>query len=369
MRAILASLTIILFAGQAYAIDDEDTWITIERSGPGWLGVNMQYLLLAISVWLLASGTAFAKSPVNEARCTALGANCICSSSFDTDNFVDDATWTSSLIDPSKWTVRYTEADATTEECSNASRSADDTDGGWFGSTGHSLNSSPGFLAGSTSTYAWSITSDGGTHQAKHNEAPSAGADVRQCLRYYVNFTTGYDWACSGGNEPASRKQARLLFNDSGSCHFLEATSGGWYWDSTIDGGETSDAWTTNGDPGTECTGANNWCRVEVCVAGNLVAQTGMTLYGRVNDASDGTLLASDTWVTGLTGTGSSLSTEVEFYRESCSSSTRSVSHMMIAEWATDADQWIGAASEIEGGGGAATPSVSGAAITGGSIQ
>ena len=125
-----------------------------------------------------------------------------------------------------------------------------------------------------------------------------------------------------------------------------------------------------------ECNRSSGWCRIEMCVSGNLSAGTGikeeMQIWTQSGDNTY-TLTAStsETYSSGLGGSG--VDVGGDWYHGEQGGGGPAIgagyfSHFMQASWATDSGQWIGAASEVEGGA-AAAPSITGASISGGSVQ
>ena len=328
MRAILASLTIILFAGQAYAIDDE-------------------------------------------ARCTALGSACVCNATMDT-NSLDS--YQLREEEPDRYAVRPTVPEP------NACAPYWGFDLGLTAITPATDGQLP---AGNSLSYVWSTNYNSGTSFLGHDGAFGAG-DARVCMRWYQRFD-GYNYC---GGDPGGHKAARLPYDNvsggSGYATFLQM-DGTPPWQ--LENNDNPTTCCAEGDGGYVGSGSNDsidipgditaadcengWCYIEMCAsdgAGDLFTMVDYDIHIKIR-ALDSPFNVSELDATAITdgNSGNLGSAEVEMFTQGTCTGTRNFSHFMIAKWATDADQWIGAAVEVEGG--AATPSVSGAAITGGSIQ
>jgi hypothetical protein len=101
----------------------------------------------------------------------------------------------------------------------------------------------------------------------------------------------------------------------------------------------------------TECS--STWCRVEMCVSGNVSAGSGLTADFFV-DTADGSRSASVTGIN-LGNAPGSLGHlwPLNLYREpqnGACNGTAAYSHVMQASWDSDSGQRIGAALEIEAG-------------------
>jgi cysteine-rich repeat protein len=124
-----------------------------------------------------------------------------------------------------------------------------------------------------------------------------------------------------------------------------------------IAGGATTNLYGTGTLNYYDCQG--EWCIFEMCISGNIVQGTDLTLDAYIRNIVTGEERIWDDYLGDTTsGTGGTSETSwiVNAYNQNCANPSRLVSHAMQAEWDTDAGQFIGAACEVEGVCGPSTP-------------
>lgn len=326
-------------------------------------------LLLAIPTITEAAGS--------EARCDELGANCVCSEPFLMTSFTQN-------VDTPYWNP----TDTTTNECGYEvaghpiSRVAQDitvqTDATALERIGNAI---PRFMSSSDDSAG--IFFVGGDINAADL---GATYNARMAVRFYTYYSPDYNFR-----------------DDTPACHskFLQGSVGSWHLENFqgyihmydffgANWGTTSGTyfprdccWTA---PGAAITLDNadwqgHWFRVEVVTTNRSgpgwrtilymkdVTTTGVT---KVNGGEE--FVAADTystdsgpddWTTAfnqqITSSPRQLPMVANMYREVGAGECigwRGISHFMMAGWDTDAGQRIGAASEIESGGGGGSPIV-----------
>ena len=219
---------------------------------------------------------------------------------------------------------------------------------------------------------------------------PPAGTN-RMCMRYYATYAT--DFAPVTDNNRGCDTERNKMGQFGWATHLvqLQETVQPTWTGSCVAAPDYGNIYLTNSNANNytlrnglsagvtyqDCHVGTGWCRIEVCVSGDILAGTGISTEARITTLSDNDVYeavqsdggqtmgvmnnadnTSTDWYHGQAPTGTGIEGEGDFW----------VSHVLYATWDTDNDQWIGAASEIEGGA-AAAPSVSGASITGGSVQ
>ncbi len=194
----------------------------------------------------------------------------------------------------------------------------------------------------------------------------------RACIRYY--FVVTNDFTGVGGNSgdcPSERNkmiegkfarysQFQAMERDwSNSCHgpgtsrpyepfdFTNQVDKRWLYDEDLD-------WN-------DCNEDTGWCRHELCVAGDLDGGNDLTVDSYITTLSDGQTYEVIDAALYPDGAGALTRLAVNMFHGQGyqPEGTRYVSHMMVAGWDTDTGQYIGAASEIEGGGDTGPPTSS----------
>jgi hypothetical protein len=276
-------------------------------------------LILSFCSMLLLPGIAQAQT---ERRCQELGANCGCSSTFNTQ------TWTN---EGSSWWWPNEP---------NATRCSDVTINGqrvnWLTTAPQAV---PQTLmpAGNTVSHVVRFNNPAGA-MIVASVPPSGGGRV--CLRVYAKVSPDYQSTNDGACENDKWMEIGDYFSAFNTGFSNSANGGGF---------------TPNVVP-LDC--ANRWCRFEFCIDNysnprllevyytNLALglERIMTFPPRL---AVGGVAASDFWI-------------INGYRQGVCRGYREFSHAMMARWATNAGQRIGAAVEVEGGGPATRPATPG---------
>ena len=203
--------------------------------------------------------------------------------------------------------------------------------------------------------------------------AESTPSDTRRmCVRYYATYDTDFSGVGENGKGCPTERNKMVQFgfathnvqlqesvNPTG-CHgpgtpnpdylriYLTNTSSGNYYLKNASGQNVTFD---------KCWANTGWCRVEVCVGGEIAAGRIYT-EARITTLSNGDVYEASQPRTPLINMGSfgdPSPTGADLYHGQGSIGGLGdyyISHFMEAVWSTDGGQWIGAASEIEGGGG-----------------
>ncbi|MCI0372500.1 MAG: hypothetical protein L0214_14295 [candidate division NC10 bacterium] len=296
-------------------------------------------------------------SPAEEQRCTGLGANCVCSEPFNTNNLVETQTF---------W---KNPADSTTKQCSTA------------GIAGGSLEANPvskiiprndaqlrnALPAGNSIQWAVGGTNGHlGIFFAGHTHS-SATFTKRLAARFYIYHSTDYQFAqegvCTNSKLMQFTGPNSLLDKSFGHIHMYNFLA--------------SDGWS----PGQDCCfngpgpdqGAiqkadwrGNWWRLEAVYINRAGPNWRFLLYAKNVTTNGPEYLIVDTAASGtqlvgganMSPPGRQDAMAINNYRETGCNGWQAFSHYMMAGWDTDAGQRIGAAAEIEGGGGTTPPAV-----------
>lgn len=111
-----------------------------------------------------------------------------------------------------------------------------------------------------------------------------------------------------------------------------------------------------------DCWQTNGWCRIEMCVSGNLNQGTNINIAGNIHTLWDGVDhhgdSAAERGYTTNPGVPMRADTAGDlFHGQGRGGKGKEwISHFMQASWTTDDNQWIGAAYEVEGGKGGPPP-------------
>jgi hypothetical protein len=321
--------------------------------------------LLLLALCLLPS---WAEAAGNEARCDELGANCICSEPMNT------STWTDALN-----SIWFNPSDTTTKQCSSSGVVAGGflEDGSGFTdysgvSSGEQITNLP---AAHTNTYVLKIADGQGGTAAGHR---FSGGDptARRAIRFYKYYSSSpaYDWV--GGACLNSNKIAQGGWNGAltGGPMFTE-TAGTWsFYDINTAYGHNESVDCCDGPgPGESATGPalstlrGKWIRYEA-VFTNLTTSGASSFQWYMKNVTDNTaeIRLVDTTQSNGTGVGKWSTSNasnfgyttvmdelsINMFRNGTCAGSASFSHYLAAAWSTDAGQRIGAATEIEGGGG-----------------
>lgn len=330
--------------------------------------LRMGLLIVTVSLGWAGLGEAAG----NEARCDELGANCICSEPMNT------ATWDNALSG-----VWFDPADTTTKECSSSGVVAGGVleDGSGFRysavSSGEAINNLP---AAHSNTYVLMVDDGGGGQFLGHKFSGSDPTALRAIRFYkYYSASPAYDWV--GGSCLNSNKLAQMGWNGAGSGGpMFTETAGTWsFYDiNTAYGFNQSVDCCDGPGPGESATGPDlaslrgKWIRYEILIHNASTSGT-VSFEWYMKNVTDNTaeIRLVDSTQSNGSGVGKwsttnastlALSNEINemsinMFRNGTCAGSASFSHFLAAAWSTDAGQRIGAATEIEGGGGSSTPS------------
>jgi hypothetical protein len=290
--------------------------------------------VMVLDTFASASGT-------EEARCTALGSFCTCSEPLDTTapHFTSNGLL---FADPS---------DSGSNECAG-----ENGDGAsWYKDTRASpqpeSDAEYNMPAGNTVTTVWRNTGSAGISHIVGN-TPSTNTR-RMCVRHYFNLSSDYEGAVSGSGCGAN-KTIELAVGGS-MLHGSQARSPTKWELGAYSFTNTGPVKNLNRSGSLELDDCREeWCRIEVCLSGNFATRTDMFGEGRMVRASDGKTMTFIRMDLGdATGGPVKKPWIANMFRQAdppgnCAGD-RAFSHAMQAEWPTDADQWIGRASEIGG--------------------
>jgi hypothetical protein len=279
-----------------------------------------------------------------EQRCNELGAACLCSERFNTNQFsTSNSTW----MNPT---------DSNPKQCEEIGGTGTAvTPTNWSQHTGASVGLPQ-------LSYVWA-TKSGWTFGR-----PITSATRRLAVRYYFRFSSDFQYGETGScgssklsqiawnatNQHTPEFQWAGLVGPKAPAIRVQGFSSNNYeaWNAPVvfEGGFTYDVCKTR------------WCRLEMIVSGDVLAGRNIFVEGSV--VAVGT---NQRAVTPRTAVGSASGSHSVVYPEpvngfrggSCAG-TRYISHQVQAAWTSDAGQTIGAAREIEsgGGGGDDTPPV-----------
>jgi hypothetical protein len=282
-----------------------------------------------------------------EQRCTALGANCICSEPLDTTTFAGG---------PDFWNP----ADSTTKQCSVEAASI----GGAIVRTSNTITSSADATAlaalppGHTVAHFVRAEND---HQGTFfvgNGVPVGASFVRIAARWYIWHTPTFDFKLEGTCE--NSKQAQF---DNGA---LVDYTAGFHTYNYLTFNPPVDCCTSgpgpdSGVPTSQMKG--KWWRYEVVMANRSGPNFQLRMYGKnvTDNGPELTLidLSGNSAVSKLTPPGLMSAILSNNHRYSSSGTCRGwigISHYMMAGWTTDAGQRIGGAIEIEAPGSIVPP-------------
>ena len=304
-------------------------------------GVSLTGLLVAGFITIAGHASPAAGA---EQRCTELGANCSCSEPLNTNLFT---TFNSSFVNP---------ADSTTKQCVGESL----VYGGasyWSGGGNLRIDAESGMPSGNTVNWVWTSTQTSGT--TKIDAAPPASATRRMCSRLYAKFSNDYQGTGEGSCQNnkimwAPQYQSSLPNSEN----YVTQGGGAPSWGISHAGFSTSDGVVTgSGSILNHHDCMTSWCRFEMCMGGNVLAGTNLYVDGSVVVLNDGrTQTFPRTFIGNANGAPANRNQPYLAYRQGTCAGTRSVSHVISAEWTTDAGQHIGKAYEVEGGGGTTPP-------------
>ena len=245
----------------------------------------LKLLVLILLVALLYSFPAYAQ----EARCNELGADCICSETFDTTTFdvsVTLCTGNNCHFDP-------TNDGNTTKEC-------DGEIGGGFAFT-DTKPTDPQTVAatnmppGATVTTVWRDVEDGVSHIRGNTDGFNTRQPDRMCIRHYRRWSPGYPGTDAPNNNPGECQRIKIAeiqqIGGTGDTELnVNGPLGSEKFVQRFVKLPVDETLTRTGDTGfdhLECI--TQWCRFEMCAYGSLGVVSGsMTVEGKATGATDG---------------------------------------------------------------------------------
>jgi hypothetical protein len=334
-----------------------------KRTAPGR---HLIPFIIGLGIFCIANAQA-----ANEARCAALGANCICSEPMDTNSWVDAGS-----------AQNWNPADTTSsdKQCGghngvpNAPLAT--SSGSGMASTAVSSGEDIAALpADHTLTFVLRMATQNGAFFG-HKAAAGVPTALR-AIRFYKYYSTAYNAQTNTGSSCNGNKLAQ--FGPSFPQGPIFTTEGG---DWSIYDINTSLGWNQTVDccsgpgPGNLAVGPSlsglrgNWWRIEILMHNAAPGGTGTTFEMyiknvttngpelRVLDTSKSMNLGiGNVWTLALT-TGLHPTSNIDAMTINTFRSTNgavacagfaSISHFLYAAWPTDAGQRIGAAKEVEG--------------------
>jgi hypothetical protein len=324
-----------------------------------WLGLA----LVAWGLWLGAT----VSEAANEALCGTLGANCICSEPLNTNSYPVH----------SGQPAYFNPADTTgsDKQCSGESPSIVGyalVDGSGFRyqavNSGEAITNLP---SGHTNT--WILrTNDGGGGQFLGHVFPGSAPTGRRSIRFYLYYSSNYGWV--GGSCANSNKIAQMQMSSGGGGPIFTETAWSFYAIGPNEG------WSQGGNgccvgpgPGQSAAGPSltsirgKWIRYELILR-NATTSGVSSLQFYMKNVTDNTpeirlvdttvpatmadgLNWTSTMASQLGQTGQHDMMVIDWFRNGTCTGFKGASHYLAAAWATDSNQRIGAAVEIEGDG------------------
>jgi hypothetical protein len=301
--------------------------------------VRLVIALLVLAAALSHAGVVGAQ----EQRCQELGASCSCSEQFNTNAFtIQNNTW-----------MNPTDGN-TAKNCSelgDGSSTVSPTN--WTQHTGASVGLPQ-------LDWVWATRSG-----VVYGRNITAATVRRAAVRYYFRFSSDFQYGSTGSCGSSKLSQFGWNVNGSSTPEYQWAGLTGPRTPAVriqgFAGGAGRGVWNApaqyqKGFSFETCK--TRWCRLEMIVAGESV-RAGSGLFVEAEVVALGTSPAQRV-VTARTSIGSAgarhdtvYSWIANAFRGGSCAGTRYISHAMQAEWSTDADQTIGPAREIEGGGSA----------------
>lgn len=321
---------------------------------------------MALFLFIIPS---IAEAAGNEARCTELGADCLCSEPLNTTTYSNSGTGASFWWNP---------GDTTTKQCGLQGSTNGFIEENSFTHTGVSSGAAINALpVGHTNTYVMQAGSY--TIGFIGHYLPSTPT-ARVAMRGYVYYSSNYDFtsqnSCTNSGKTFQLGPPGPIMSHTGTPHLYSWTSGSPWTSDT--GGQPFDCCVEGPghDAAVDGEGYNHfdgkWFRYELIVRNTTTSgQTIIQVY-RKNVTDDGpeykiidTSIATnqpvgDNWTSTVAASLSPPSQVRELwfdlFRHNNCNGTNALSHVLVAAWSTDAGQRIGAATEIEGGSSDVTP-------------
>lgn len=297
------------------------------------------FLAVLLLVALLGSS-----AHAQEARCLELGQNCDCSEPMDTTatsireghDFADSP----SGSECDKFQV-YFETNK-----SNVTTTAE-----------------TGMPAGNTVDRVLEIPSDGESIVWLKGRMSVDGSIKRSCIRYYKMVSTDYSGVGPNNVGCPSERNKIIQFQFGGTQVQLQERSDGSICTGPGTGNDYAPITLTNPAAGfgnfdllpradwEDCWNTNGWCRIEMCASGDLNRGENIKFQAKVTSLRDGVDHYSEQNRFWNPGSGMQTFTAGDLFHGQGQGGigTEWISHFMQASWTTNQNQWIGAASEIEG--------------------
>lgn len=311
-------------------------------------GVATEVLRSDYVVYLVSMSGVRALPPADgrgpETRCEELGESCLCSETLNVGAYASYACDRRPCANP---------------EGSHSKQCSGEFGAGyaWYGEDALEVVETPGtgeaLQSGNLVDYVWRSHSTAGVHHLTHHGGVTA--DTRRvCTRHYFRTSPDYN---DGTLECSNRKHtdfligggARVFFvRDQGPSYRLEMPG---YSESEVrrTRGEPSNTWGVGDLDQEDCT--HGWCRVELCVEGDILDLRGLSVEGYVQQVGTAKRVDFPKKLIGDAPRSGGLwgSWLLNMYREgeSCTG-WREFSHVMFAGWDTASGQTIGPAYEFE---------------------
>jgi hypothetical protein len=312
-----------------------------------------------------------------EQRCDALGANCICSEPMNTNNWVNTGDG-----------QHFNPADTTSsdKQCGDFDGVANAPLASGSGLQVTGVNSGVDVSAlPAAHTVTWVARGDSNNGSQLGHRAAAGAPTARRSIRFYKYWSTDYVAQSNSNSGCNGNKLVQMgpsfpqgpLFATEGGDWTLQDINTGLGWNQSVDC--CNGPGPGNTDSGPSLTGLRGkWWRVEIITHNANTTGPGTYFETYIKNVTDNgpelhildtsqTLNGGvgNTWgtaqATGLHPTGTINSMTINLFRAPNAAPCTgfaSYSHFLYAAWSTDAGQRIGAAVEIEGGGGNTTPPV-----------
>jgi hypothetical protein len=283
-------------------------------------------------IGLLAAGSSVIGYGISaepaEQRCLDLGTNCECSEPLDTASYSGSRP--------------YDAPDSSTKECWPSHGGANLW---WDNPIGVSETSMP---PGNQVNYVLRQTD---LYDVMETDMPLSTTQ-RWCSRIYQKFSSDYEGTGEHGGACTNNKSiwspqypnTQGYLTQGGGIQKFHISLSGFSGTSTSIGATGDELWHH------DCV--TQWCRFEVCISGNVRAGTNLYAEGEVVALNDGRRSVFQRRFIGNAAGGGVVAQPQPFdgYRAGTCNGTREISHVMVAEWPTDAGQKIGPSYEVEGG-------------------
>ena len=306
----------------------------------------MQYVLRISFILLMMLATSANAGPNREARCdavdaeTATGGYCGCSEPLDNQDWIiprvegaGSETW-----DPSD------SEGAGAKECGTGGEAFTSSKDDGFAASVPAEDVPSGSVG-----FVYQRQKGLGRMEFTPESSLNARGPKRVCWRKYIR----YDPTFPPHDEAVCRRNKGFhieFSNDTG----LNQTAVGPEYQSSFQWVGDQGNHNKTGQSMTTANCKNQWCRMEMCVAATsgVIGSGTSTIYaeGYMVGVEDGRQRDLTSLPRTHTGTNAFSVVYHNPWTNGCSQAWTQVSYLMQAEWDTDNGQWIGAASEVEGG-------------------